>query len=277
VGIRSERSVRSGRGSRVVGRGLTVVGLVLLMAYGVSLQAASAGGRGYSHRVMQNDPVAYWRLNETSGTIAHDATGNYNGNYVQSPDEGRPGLLAAPSGHSVWFDGVGGRITADSLTQRTSWPGYTLEAWVRIDQTVKEEHILAWNRAGGSNGIALFHDQPTGNFKFRDCEGSGCTQVYSTTTPQAGHTYYLVVTVNRQNQGRLFINGEREAIFSSAIRPLSHGLFTIGAEYDSQGGRAIPTSFFKGNVDEVAVYDHALRHMKVRAHYRAGLRARSGS
>jgi hypothetical protein len=276
VGIRNASGKVDG-GKHRLGRGIAVVGLAAVMLYGVSLQGASAGGRGYSHRVMRNDPVAYWRLNETSGTVAHDETGNYNGDYVHSPVEGQPGLLAAPSGHSVWFDGLGGRVTANALTEQTSWPGYTLEAWVRIDQTVKEEHILAFNRRGGRNGIALFHDQPTGKFKFRDCEGSGCNQVFSTTTPQAGQTYYLVVTVNRQNQGRLFINGEREAIFTSSIRPLTDALFTIGGEYDSEAGTAVPTSFFKGNIDEVAIYNHALRHMKVRAHYRAGLWSRSGS
>jgi Concanavalin A-like lectin/glucanases superfamily len=254
-------------------RGATVVGLILLMCYGASFQIASAGGRGYSHRVLRNDPVAYWRLNETSGTVAYDKTGNYDATYVQAPAIGAPGLLAAPSGHSVWFDGIGGRIQADALTQHTWWPGYTLEAWVRIDQTVNEEHIIAFNDNAGDNGLALLHDQPTGLFKFRDCEGQGCAAAFSTTMPQVGRTYYVVVTVNDRNRGRLFIDGEREAIFTSAIRPLTDGHLTIGGEYDSAGGSAIPTSFFEGNIDEVSVYDHALPHRKVRAHYRAGLRS----
>lgn len=260
--------------SHRVGRGVTVIGLTILISYGASFQIASAGGRGYSHRVMRNDPVAYWRLNETSGTVAYDRTGNYDATYVRSPIEGEPGLLAAPAGHSVWFDGIGGRITADALTQRTWWPGYTLEAWVRVDQTVNEEHIIAFNDNAGDNGLALLHDQPTGLFKFRDCEGPGCAAAFSTTIPQAGQTYYVVVTVNDQNKGRLFINGEREAVFISAIRPLTDGHLTIGGEYDSVGGSAVPTSFFKGNIDEVAIYDHALPHWKVRAHYRAGLWSR---
>ena len=161
------------------------------------------------------------------------------------------------------------------MTQWTSWPGYTLEAWVRIDQVVNEEHIIAFNNHDGSNGLALLHDQPTGLFKFRDCEGTGCVQAFSTTVPQVGNTYYVVVTVNRQNQGRLFIDGRREAIFSSDKRPLTDALLTIGGEYDSAGGSAVPTSFFHGNIDDVAVYNHALRHMKIRAHYRAGLHSRT--
>jgi hypothetical protein len=252
---------------------VTVVGLSVLMSF-VSLQVASAGGRGYARRVKRNDPVSYWRLNETHGTVAHDAMGNYNATYVRAPRLGAPGLMDTPTGHSVWLDGSDDRVTADPLTQWTSWPGYTLEAWVRIDQVVNEEHIIAFNNYDGSNGLALLHDQPTGRFKFRDCEGTDCVQALSTTVPQVGNRYYVVVTVNRQDQGRLFINGEREAIFHSDKRPLANALLTIGGEYDFGGGTAIPTSFFHGNIDEVAIYNHALRHMKIRAHYRAGLHAR---
>ncbi|MDP9233713.1 MAG: LamG domain-containing protein [Actinomycetota bacterium] len=270
------RSTSAGSRARHAGRALTIVGITALMSYGISLQVASAGGRGYSHRVERNDPVSYWRLNETRGTVAHDAMGNYNATYVRAPRLGAPGLMDTPSGHSVWLDGTNDRVTADSLTHWTSWPGYTLEAWVRIDQDVNEEHIIAFNDYAGGNGLALLHDQPTGRFKFRDCEGTGCVKVLSTTVPQVGNRYYVVVTVNRQNQGRLFINGEREAIFHSDKRPLTNALLTIGGEYDGDSGTAIPTSFFHGNIDEVAIYNHALRHMKIRAHYRAGLWARRG-
>jgi hypothetical protein len=174
----------------------------------------------------------------------------------------------------VWLDGTDDRVTADSMTHWRSWPGYTLEAWVRIDQVTKEEHIIAFNRRSGSNGLALLHDQPTGLFKFRDCEGSGCVQAFSTTVPQAGARYYVVVTVNRQNQGTLFVNGETQATFQSDKRPLINGLLTIGGEYDSRGGRAVPESFFRGNIDDVAIYNHALPPRNVRAHYKAGLWSR---
>jgi hypothetical protein len=269
------RSASARSRARRTGRALTIAGITVLMSYGVSLQVASAGGRGYSHRVERNDPVSYWRLNETSGTVAHDKMGNYDATYVRAPRIGAPGLMDTPSGHSVWLDGTDDRVTANPLTQRTSWPGYTLEAWVRIDQDVNEEHIIAFNDHAGRNGLAIFHDQPTGRFKFHDCEGTGCVQALSTTMPQVGNRYYLVVTVNKQNQGRFFINGEREATFTSAKRPLTNALLTIGGEYDSENGTAIPTSLFHGNIDEVAIYNHALAPRKIRAHYRAGLWARS--
>ena len=271
---RSARSARADSSRHHLGRVVGVLGLSLLLSYGISLQAANAGGRGYSHRVMKNDPVGYWRLNETSGAVAYDATGNFNGTYVQTPTVGAPGLLATPSGHSVWLDGRDQRVRADSMTQWTSWPGYTLEAWVRIDQVTKEEHIIAFNDHAGGNGLALLHDQPTGLFKFRDCEGSGCVQAFSTTVPQAGSRYYVVVTVNRQNQGTLFVDGETQATFHSNKRPLINGLLTIGGEYDSRGGHAVPESFFHGNIDDVAIYNHALPPRNVRAHYKAGLWSR---
>jgi hypothetical protein len=85
--------------------------------------------------------------------------------------------------------------------------------------------------------------------------------------PKVGHRYYVVVTVNRKNRGWLYVNGRRQATFHSRKRPLHDAKFTIGGEYD---GGARPESFYRGKLDEVAVYAHFLKRQKVRRHYRAG-------
>jgi hypothetical protein len=168
---------------------------------------------------------------------------------------------------STSFDGVDDRVTANALTRLRSWPGYTIEGWVRLTQQSVEEHIIAFNQANGGNGPGLLHDQPTRKFKFRDCEGPGCAQVFSTTFPHLGTLYLLDVSVDPNNRGTLYVNGRPQAHFVSAHRPDTKGLFTIGAEYDSG---PTPTSFFHGEIAGVAVYAHALDAATVMAHYRAG-------
>jgi hypothetical protein len=168
---------------------------------------------------------------------------------------------------STSFDGADDRVVANALTRLRSWPGYTIEGWVRLTQESVEEHIIAFNRADGGNGPGLLHDQPTKKFKFRDCERAGCAQVFSTAVPHIGTPYLLAVAVDQNNQGTLFVNGQPQAHFVSAHRPDVNGLFTIGAEYDSG---PTPTSFFHGEIAGVAVYAHALNAATVMAHYRAG-------
>ncbi|HEX3325619.1 MAG TPA: LamG domain-containing protein [Actinomycetota bacterium] len=221
---------------------------------------------GYAALIMQDHPLAFWPLHGASGTTAPDSTGRYPGTDIGSPTPGAP--LSAGLGAGTVFDGTGDHITADSLTQLTSWPGYTMEAWVRLTQESQEEHIIAFNTAKGGNGPGILHDQPTRKFKFRDCEGRKCAQVLSKAVPSLGVPYHLVVTVDPNNQGAFYVNGVLQARFVSTHRPPLNGLFTIGGEYD-KGPTA--ESFFHGEISDVAVYDHALDAATVKAHYTAGL------
>jgi hypothetical protein len=222
--------------------------------------------QAYAALVTQDHPLAFWPLHGGSGTTAPDSTGHYPGSFVGSPSPGAP--LSPALGAGTVFDGTTDHMTANSVTKVTSWPGYTMEAWVRLTQETKEEHIIAFNTAEGGNGPAILHDQPTRKFKFRDCEGVKCAQVFSKAVPSLGVPYYLVVTVDPNNQGAFYVNGVLQAHFVSIHRPPVNGLFTIGGEYDTG-----PTaeSFFHGEIADVAVYDHALDAATVMAHYTAGL------
>jgi hypothetical protein len=127
---------------------------------------------------------------------------------------------------------------------------------------------MSFNTKTGGNGISIFRDEPTDKFKFRDCSVSGCVVATSTTAPQIGKTYHVAVTVDGSNNGVLYVNGNPEATFSSAKRPPSTGLFSIGGEYDCC---PVPTSLWSGVIDEPAVYATALSPAQVQAHYVAGL------
>jgi Concanavalin A-like lectin/glucanases superfamily len=231
---------------------------------------AVASSLSYAKVVMNLGPVAYWRLGETAGTTAYPTVGSYKGTYLGSPKIGQQGLIANDSNDAPLFDGRNDRVIADSLTTRSysSWAqGYTVDAWVMTTTTSAEEHILAFNNNSGGNSIALFRDEPSNRFKFRDCEGSGCVSVYSKTIPVTGKTYQLVVTVDGSNHGKLYVNGKAEASFISSKRPPHSAKFTIGAEYDCC---PTPTSFWHGKIDEVAVYDHAISATQVAAQWVAG-------
>jgi Concanavalin A-like lectin/glucanases superfamily len=215
--------------------------------------------------VLRDRPLAYWRLADASQPTAHDSTGRYPGTYIGGPSAGPD--LSASLGHGTDFDGVNDRVTANSLAQVTSWPGYAMEVWVRLHQQTKEEHIVAFNTAQGGNGPALLHDQPTRRFKFRDCEGPKCAQVLSKTVPNLGVLYHLVVTVAPSGQGAFYENGILQGTFVSQHLPPSNGLFTIGGEYDTG---PVAQSFFTGEIGDVAVYAHPLGVATILAHYRAG-------
>jgi hypothetical protein len=220
---------------------------------------------GYAAVVLHDHPLAFWRLDDASQGTARDITGRYPGTYVGRPSPGP--ILSSSLGTGTNFDGVNDRVTANALTQVTSWPGYALEVWVRLTQETNEEHIVAFNTADGGNGPGLLHDQPTRKFKFRDCEGPTCTQAFSKTVPTLGTLYHLLLTVDPSGRGGFYVNGILQDTFVSTHLPPSNGLFTIGGEYDNGPTAA---SFFTGEIGDVAVYAHPLDAATIRAHYQAG-------
>ena len=58
----------------------------------------------YSTYMNSLNPLAYYRLGETSGTIAYDENGSYNGTYVNSPSLGEVGLLVDDLNPCVKFE-----------------------------------------------------------------------------------------------------------------------------------------------------------------------------
>jgi Concanavalin A-like lectin/glucanases superfamily len=80
----------------------------------------------------------------------------------------------------------------------------------------------------------------------------------------------VVVTVGTHNHGHLYVNGKSEASFVSAIRPVHNARFTIGADYDKTWRGRKVTSYWHGEIDEVAIYDHAITARRVAIEWAAG-------
>jgi Concanavalin A-like lectin/glucanases superfamily len=249
------------------GRSVAALSIAILLVMGT----ADAAGGHYKEFMVRTRPIAYWRLGEASGLIAHTLVGRHPGVYKGAPELGRPGLILNNPNTAPHFDGIDDRIKANSVTNRrkSGWSrGYTLEAWVETRTRTREEHIISFNHINGGTNIAIFRDEPSNRFKFHDCEGRHCVAVYSKTVARVGRTYQVVVTVDALNRGRLYVDGKKEASFTSAKRPVHNGRFTIGADYDR--GRKV-TSFWYGKIDEVALYARALIAKRVAAEWWAGI------
>jgi len=100
------------------------------------------GGRkvDYSSRVLLVEPnsiIGYWRLDETTGTIAYDSSGNgRNVAYRNSPALGKPGI-PGDIGKSVLLDGVNDSVNLDNASLAAAIDGEegTALIWVKIDSS----------------------------------------------------------------------------------------------------------------------------------------------
>jgi hypothetical protein len=117
----------------------------------------------------------YWRLTETSGTVARDLTGRNDGAYQQSPSLGTE--IGPRGGTAAKFNGIdqGVLISAAVTTVTTGW---TLAAWVKPTATAGYKAVIYVGTGTANNGYGLYVDPSTRLVGF----GKGVGDLYDTNT-----------------------------------------------------------------------------------------------
>ncbi len=220
------------------------------------------GTSAYSNTVLGDGPAGYWRLGETSGSTAVDASGGDNGSFVNGPALGQTSLLAGDTtNRAVRFDGSNDHVRVPSSGSLSPAAQVSLEAWIkpaalpssgsfRSVLTKAESYSLQFN------GPRLEFTIIQSGARRRLQAPAGAIVV--------GQTYHVVGTYDGTTQ-RLYVNGSQvaSAALSGAITTNGNPV-TIG----SWGGGS---EFFNGTIDEAAVYTTALSAARVSAHRQAGM------
>jgi hypothetical protein len=219
------------------------------------------GSSPYSNAVLGDYPSGYWRLGETGGTTAIDSSGGDNGTYTNGPTLNRPGLLSGDSNGSVSFDGSNDYLKVPSTGSLSPSLLISLETWI------KPTSLPA---AGSFNSILTKPESYSLQFNGPRLEftiiQSGTRKRLQAPTGAivAGQAYHVVGTYDGTTQ-RLYVNGAEVA-----SAPLSGAIDTNGNPLTiaSWGGNA---EFFKGTIDEAAVYGSVLSSARVQVHRQVGL------
>ncbi len=88
---------------------------------------------GYATLIVADGPVAYYRMNETSGTVAHDATANHFDAALSgsSLSYSVAGVIATDT--AIGFGGNDSLIFPSTLVL-ANYAGYSLEYWINVTQ-----------------------------------------------------------------------------------------------------------------------------------------------
>ncbi len=224
-------------------------------------QAANPPPITYSAAVGADNPVSYWRLGEASGTTAADERGANPGTYTNAPTLGATSLLATDTANkAVSFDGVNDHVKVPSSASLQLTSTLSLEAWIKPTSlpasgtfasilTKPESYSLQFN------GPLLEFTIMQSGVRKRLQAPSG--------TIVAGQTYHVVATYDGTTQ-RLYVNGTQMA--STALS----GAATVNTNSLMIGSWNASEEFFKGTIDEPAIYNTVLSGARVAAHYQAG-------
>ncbi|MEU2359777.1 LamG-like jellyroll fold domain-containing protein [Streptomyces noursei] len=229
-------------------------------------------GSLYRSAVLDRNPVSYWRLGETEGSVAKSAAPSRTGlNDALYRDVrlGKSGALAATSDLGVEFDGDNSYIELPEDTLRTS-TFLTTELWFKTTSPGVlvgfQDGRLDEGRPG--DWVPPLTIDRDGKLRGQYWTGKVETIVSeSTVTDDAWHHAVLTGAGTTQS---LYLDGE---LVGSGTGPIDHRNMSyayLGAGFSSPGwGTSDGVHHFKGSLDEVAIYHHALDAAAVAEHYAA--------
>ena len=221
-----------------MGKGL----LRICMAVVVGLPVVVAGAQS-----VPGSLVGWWKLDEGTGTVAQDATGNeHDGALVQNPV-----WTTGKIGGALEFNGTDSfvKIPDDPALTFAVSKSYTLAAWVYVPEVKTGWHgIVCKGRQAG--GGAMYYGIWIGD------NGGVPTWYYGTWptwgTPVAGPGWYhIVVTQDAEaNTKMLYLNGEFDSK-TSAQAGDAVGALLFGSDQE-------PGDSFAGKIDDVQLYNRAV-------------------
>jgi hypothetical protein len=254
------------------GPGVTVFSdtFATLNAYTSVLGAAPTQNpaNGYPDIVGPDAPVRYYRLDEASGTVAYDISGQgANGTYHGAPTLGVAGAISGDTDTAVTFASASSQYvgSASTTAMPTGSAAWTLEAWVKIsaNPSVRQE-VVSIGEAGTSLAAAYIAIQTTGKVE----AGLWTVNVLSTAALTTGVWHHVAVTYAGGSGGvvTLYVDSVSQGTNTGTGALAYTGTaMTIGA-----GSGASITDYFSGSIDEPAVYATALSSTRISAHYSAG-------
>ncbi|HLO83480.1 MAG TPA: LamG domain-containing protein [Nostocaceae cyanobacterium] len=234
------------------------IALSIGMIDGQPVQASSL----YASRVLADNPLAYWRLGETSGNIAYDSSGNGNhGTYYGGVTLGVSGGII-DNNTAANFDGVNDYI---QTPLNSNLRNLTIETWFKSDVNTGEHSIVDSDiafRFGQSLILGYGNGDNTLDVQYHN-------GAYNSPFQVAIGEWYHAVAVFTTNQVSLYVNGNFIGSQTHSVQPLDGSNFRIGRHNNDNPNWNDP-QWFDGTIDEVAIYGYALSSAQIKSHYEAG-------
>ncbi len=261
-------------------------GPIVHYGYDQEDRLTAVAGAGYQTDVLASNPIAFWRLGETTLSNlspAVDSSGNarpatYKNASGTAPTSAAAALATDPT-KAVTFNGSTDYVDAGNLDV-ANLSTYTVEAWVKTTSTAN-----AWVVSAGSStstaptaGLETMTSGTKARFVIRDA-ASNAVGVTGSTTINDGNWHHIVgvrTTATSPNNTTLslYVDGKLDATaVAGAVGTVTFNTSAIGA-INSNGSR---TAFFAGSVADVAYYTAALNATTVNHHYQAGKSNYAGS
>ncbi len=226
------------------------------------------GSDTYAAVVLADGPRHYYRFGEPEGAkVARDEMKHADGTY-EGVRLGITGAIASATG-AAYFDGVRARVLVPRLEEL---PGaLTLEAWVRVDGDELVDPVILQRIDARSSGslfgyrLSLPSKRSVKLELFREAKVDLYAVPSDAPLPSDGFGFMHVAAIADRGQIKVYLDGvlARQETYPDGPLPPSGVPLLIGAG---------TSTHFRGAMDELAIYDHALDVGAVRRHVEAAKR-----
>lgn len=207
--------------------------------------------------------LAYWKLDETTGIVATDSSGNsrngaYNGPTLNGTtfNDGSPAAI---------FDGVNDYVNlySSSLATAYNFNEGTISLWLKPDSSfissTSTGTFIALTNAAATSGSTIFHASPANRYYLRRLSGSTVSITYDNSS--AVWLHEAITWSNAGNNSTIaYFNGTN--VGSGTAASVTATLDSTHATLGSTGGSA---QFAVTAIRDVAVWDTALTSGQIAA------------
>ncbi len=238
--------------------------------YSRALLGAEVADMSGSRQVRQTNPnnnglVAYWSMEDASGTKATDFSGQGNTGTLTNG----PTWTTSKRGKAISFDGTNDYVSVawpftTDITSQIQSATVSMCAWFKTTSVSGELGILGVGDSG-SNGLnmALI----SGKLSFWYSSGGAIVQY--TTALSTNVWYHACGVVTSFSSVQIYLNGAQVRSASTGLS--SFTLAAVGSKFViGNEGQLDSARYFPGIIDDVRIYNRTLSAAEVSALYGAG-------
>ncbi len=209
-------------------------------------------GLEYEYPATGSGLVAYWPLDEGTGTNAEDVSSGYNGTITDAS------WVAGKFDTALSFDGAGDYVNIGDVEALDGNAGFTDSAWFKFNSGDNMVIFYKQENSDGWDGHACY----VLNDDTVDCRLYGNSNNLRLITPTLTENvwYHIAFTYDGSSESKVYLNGVENVTNSTAPGDITNAIsFIIGA------GNSL---YFNGTIDEVAIWNRDLSAAEVQAVYR---------
>lgn len=268
----------------------TLTGLEVNTTYFVRAYATNSAGTAYGQEVSftTNDIglidglISYWKLDETTGSVATDETGNASLNLINNPTWFSPGKI----GNGIDFGTSSTKHLEKTGVNSSNKNTHSLSAWIYLENDEADiKYIMGMNSGAfainaGAAEVKIFLDNTNKLVAMYHVKNGGTHNTPDVMQRTSGasislNTWVHVAGVINNGDIQLYINGVNDTVNPvqngglTATIQIAGGRITVG-NARLYNGSYITTRWFRGKMDGAGLWDRALRQKDITSLYNSG-------